>query len=176
VVPGIWPEPEFQHLLLRQQPGLHGDHCQFDFCLCSKGQFRRVGLGWRRWWWRIFRRRVWWRWRRSVLGNCQHRKKQNLTTEARRHGEKQGGLPRSPKLPRLPRLKNQEPEILQRLALGRILENSQGIYLTHSPHAKHTRVAFLKPPLARNMNDQINLARYGRAIALGGDVRESANS
>jgi len=48
---------------------------------------------------------------------------------------KQGGLPRSPKLPRLPRLKNQEPEILQCVALGRILENSQGIYLIHSRHA-----------------------------------------
>jgi hypothetical protein len=62
------------------------------------------------------------------------------------------------------------------MALGRILEKSQGIYLTHSWHAKHTHVAFLKPPLARNINDQVNLARYGRAIALGGDVRESANS
>jgi hypothetical protein len=72
VVPGIRPEPEFQHLLLCQQPGIHGDNGEFYVCLCAASQFQRLRMERRRWWRRLFRRRVWRRWRRSVLRNCQN--------------------------------------------------------------------------------------------------------
>ena len=54
----------FNTFLFCEQPGFHGIDCEFDLCLGSASQFQRFGMGRR--WRKLFRRRLWRRWRRSV--------------------------------------------------------------------------------------------------------------
>ena len=53
--------------LLFELHAQHGSRYAPGVCLSAAGEFQRFGIRWRRWWWRIFRRRIWRRRRKRIL-------------------------------------------------------------------------------------------------------------